>query len=76
MITPQTYSEFAVRFFRGEFGGQRYGQAFLNTFPEFDDIYNKAMQELWNTPDKARAGVIIWTHCIDCSVPEPHSQED
>ena len=76
MLTPQIYSEFEQRFFKGEFGGQRYGQAFLNTFPEFDDIYNKTMQELWSTTNKARAIAIIWEHCVECSVPEPHSQAD
>ena len=75
-ITTQIYSIFETKFFSGGFTGQRYGQAFLNTFPQFDDRFNERMQELWNTWDKAKAISIIWEHCIECDVPEPHSQED
>lgn len=78
-ISVQEYVDFEKDYRTGRFLGQRMGQAFLNRHTQFHanpaDV-GCLINELWNTEDPRRVRAILWGHCIDAEVPEPHSCED
>ena len=62
IIQRVDYTEFKERFFDGEYGDQRYGQAFFNTFLEKDDdpdnkIFYGKIDEVM---DLIEANFVMW----------------